>query len=200
MGLDAQRQTILYTPSRRGAGSWNLAAEQLVRTAPAHFNLVLRPHPSQSLTARRKDRESFARVQKLIAARSGAFLDLGTRSLADLMVSDANSPSEESMFYDVPQMFLETTTYSRDMLRQLGIREAMHEHDLERLLTLYDCGPSSYISTPPDFRESLDRAIADAPSYANQRESYFAWVFGQRDRHANKRVAQAIKHHLLQRG
>lgn len=206
MGLDAQRQTILYTPSRRGAGSWNLAAEQLVRTAPAHFNLVLRPHPSQSLTARRKDRESFARVQKLIAARSGAFLDLGTRSLADLaavadlMVSDANSPSEESMFYDVPQMFLETPTYSRDMLRQLGIREAMHEHDLERLLTLYDCGPSSYISTPPDFRESLDRAIADAPSYANQRESYFAWVFGQRDRHANKRVAQAIKHHLLQRG
>lgn len=206
MGLDPQRQTILYTPSRRGEGSWNLVAEQLVLTAPAHFNLVLRPHPSQSLTARRKDRESFARVQKRIAQRSGAYLDLGTRSLAelvavaDLVLSDANSPSEESMFYDVPQMFIETSTYSRDMLRQQGIREAMHEDDLERLLTLYDCGPSTHIAALPDFGESLDRAIADAPSYAAQRDRYFSWVFGQRDRFANKRVAQAIQHHLLQRG
>lgn len=203
LGLDSGRQTILYTPSRRGLGSWNLVAERLILTAPKHFNLVLRPHPSQSITSRRKDRESFARVQKLIAQRPGAFLDLGTRSLAelvsiaDLVVSDANSPSEESMFYDVPQMFIETNSFSRDILRGLGVEESMHPEDLERLLTLYDCGPSHFFEADPDFSESLDRALADAPLYAEQRAVYFSWVFGKRDRFANQRVAQAIKHHLL---
>lgn len=202
LGLDPQRQTILYTPSRRGMGSWNAVAESLVLTAPEHFNLVLRPHPSQSLTPRRADRSSFAKVRKIIASRPNAFLDLGTRSLADLvsvadlMISDANSPAEESMFYDVPQMFIETPGLSRDVIRQLGMQENMHPHDLERLLTLYDCGPSLYVEDKPDFSESLDKAIADAQTYAHQRENYFGWVFGQRDRLANQRVAQAIKHYL----
>lgn len=203
LGLDPSLQTVLYTPSRRGIGSWNMVAERLVSTAPQHFNLVLRPHPSQSLTSRRKDRASFIRVQKLISQRSGAFLDLGTRSLAelvsvaDLVVSDANSPSEESMFYDVPQMFIETEHLSRDVIAQLGRSQAMHSDDLERLLTLYDCGPSYFIEMAVDFAESLDRAIADASLYKTQRQAYFSWVFGARDRLADERVAAAIKHHLL---
>ena len=202
MGLDLQQRTALYTPSRRGLGSWTRVAEQLVRTASPDLNLVLRPHPSQSLTSRKKDRESFAKVQKLIDQRKHAYLDLGTRSLADLVsvadlvVSDANSPSEESLFFDVPQLFIETEDFSRDVLRDMGVREEMHSQDLERLLTLYDCGPSLFVGGTPNFSELLDKAISDAATYASQRASYFSWVFGQRDRLANQRVAQAIQHHF----
>ncbi|WP_150303095.1 hypothetical protein [Pseudomonas saliphila] len=203
LGLDPERKTIVYTPSRRGLGSWNLVAERLVSTAPKHLNLVLRPHPSQSITSRRKDRESFGKVQKLIAERSGAFLDLGSRSLAeivsvaDLVVSDANSPSEESMFYDVPQLFIETENLSRDVVVRVGVKEAMHPDDLDRLLTLYDCGPNIFINTKVDFSENLDRAISDASAFSARRETYFSWVFGSRDRLANKRVAEAIRSHII---
>ncbi|SDS26641.1 hypothetical protein SAMN05216271_1536 [Halopseudomonas sabulinigri] len=200
MGLEPQQKTVLYTPSRRGLGSWNRVAEQLVRTAPPSLNLVLRPHPSQSLTSRKKDRESFARVQRLIEQRKHAYLDLGTRSLADLVsvadlvVSDANSPSEESLFFDVPQLFIETDDFSQDVLRSMGLREQMYLDDLERLLTLYDCGPRMVIDASPDFSDVLENAIADANTYAERRNIYFSWVFGQRDRLANHRVANAIQH------
>src|SRR5690606_2367954 len=172
MGLAPEKKTVVYTPSRRGLGSWNQIAARLVLTAPRHFNLILRPHPSQALTSRRKDRDSFTKVKKLITQRPGAYLDLGTQplaelvSVADLVVSDANSPSEESMFYDVPQMFIETNSYSRDHLRDIGTKESMHPEDLERLLTLYDCGPSHFIQAEPSFRDLLDQAVANASSYA----------------------------------
>lgn len=201
--LNPEKRTIIYAPSRRGVGSWSLAAEQLVLTAPEHFNLVLRPHPSQSLTSRRKDRQSFQRVQQLITQRRDAYLDLGTCSLAelvsiaDLIVSDANSPSEESLFYDVPQMFIETDSFSRDFLFNLGVKESMHPDDLAKLLTLYECGPSHFIRDSIGFSEILDDAISSAPSYAAQRENYFSWVFGKRDRLANQRVSEAIQTYLM---
>lgn len=203
LGLDPTNQTIVYTPSRRGIGSWERVAEQLVRTAPLHFNLVLRPHPSQGLTSRPRDRASFKRVQALIDQRRNALLDLTTQSLpavmavADLVVSDANSPAEESLFYDLPQYFIETPEYSRDYVAELGQQENMHPDDLERLLGLYDCGVSESIDDGCDFSDSLDKAIEESANYAEQREAYFSWVFGLRDRNANQRVAEAIKTHLL---
>lgn len=203
LDLDPANRTIVYTPSRRGIGSWERVAEQLVRTAPVHFNLILRPHPSQGLTSRSRDRASFKRVQALILQRRNAILDLTSQPLpavlavADLIVSDANSPAEESLFYDLPQYFIETPEYSRDFVAQLGQREDMHPDDLERLLGLYDCGVSEFVDSPCDFSDSLDRAIDDSADYAKQREAYFFWVFGARDRHANQRVAEAIKTHLL---
>ena len=70
--------------------------------------------------------------------------------------------------------------------------------DLSQLLTLYDCGPSLYIGDQtPDFSTVLDRALSDQTAYAAQRERYFSWVFGSRDRMANERVARAIQTHLL---
>lgn len=204
LGLDPQRQTVLYTSSRRGFGSWQRAAEQLVNTAAPHLNLILRPHPSQSLTSRRADRDSFKRVRALIQARGNAFLDLSecalseVLSVSDLVVSDANSPSEEALFYDIPQLMIETPECSRDVIRQIGEREAMHPDDLSQLLTLYDCGPNLYIGDQtPDFSTVLDRALTDQTAYAAQRERYFSWVFGSRDRMANERVARAIQTHLL---
>lgn len=203
LNLDPANRTVVYTPSRRGIGSWERVAEQLVRTAPAHFNLILRPHPSQGLTSRSRDRASFKRVQALILQRRNATLDLTSQPLpvalavADLVVSDANSPAEESFFYDLPQFFIETPEFSRDTLSQLGKREAMHAQDLDRLLGLYDCGVSEFVDNQCDFSDSLDRAIDDSARFAAKRQDYFSWVFGARDRHANQRVAEAITTHLL---
>lgn len=198
MGLSPDSKTIVYTPSRRGVGSWNQVAKQLVLTAPKEFNLVLRPHPSQALTPRSADKKSFLEVATLARARPGAYVDLSVQplsdvlSVADLVVSDANSPSEESMFYDVPQLFIETADYSKDHVYETGVREEMHLADLEQLLTLYDCGPRIFVNGELDFSEKIISALNDSESYCCQRRDYFSWVFGERDRQAHHRVATAI--------
>ncbi|MDF3935450.1 hypothetical protein [Pseudomonas citronellolis] len=203
LGLDPERKTIIYTPSRRGIGSWTLVAEQLVLTTPAHFNLVLRPHPSQALTSRSQDRASFRRVAALAAQRPRTLLDLTNaplpvlQSVADLVVSDANSPAEESLFYDVPQLFIETDLLSQDVMRRMAEQESMHPDDTQRLLTLYECGLRQRVSSPIDFAPLLERAIDDAGAFAANRQQYFSWVFGERDRLANQRVAKAIQTHLF---
>lgn len=201
--LDPTLKTIIFTPSRRGEGSWDLAAEQLVKTTPCAFNLVLRPHPSQSLTPRRADRASFRRVIELAATRPNTVVDLTSHplpsllSVADLLISDANSPAEESFFYDVPQLFIETNLFNSDVLREMAQRESMHEEETEKLLTLFECGRRQYVDGPMDFSESIQLAIEEAPVYAKQRAAYFSWVFGERDKAAHQRVAQAITTHLL---
>jgi hypothetical protein len=202
-GLNPHWRTIVYTPSRRGVGSWDLLACQLLEQVPAEFNLVLRPHPSQSLTPRAKDRESFHRVQAMAARRPGSLVDLTSKplsvvlSIADLVVSDGNSPAEESLFYDVPQLFIETPHFSRETVRQIAELEHMHPDDTEQLLTLYDCGPSLFVEGVCRIAAHLERALADAQQYAVARQRYFSWVFGSRDRLAGQRVAMAIQTHLM---
>lgn len=201
--LDPQLKTIVYTPSRRGIGSWDLVAEQLVKTTPESFNLVLRPHPSQSLTSRRADRTSFRQVTHLASSRPNTLVDLTSHALssllsvADLIISDANSPAEESLFYDVPQLFIETPIFSADTLRNMARKDEMHPEDSARLLTLYECGQRQYVDSPVNFAEPIALAINESHSYAERRATYFSWVFGERDRSAHQRVAHAITTHLL---
>lgn len=204
--LDPGKQTIIYTPSRRGVGSWDRLAEALVLQAPTQFNLVLRPHPSQALTSRANDRASFGRVLALARQRAHTVVDLTEKplsvllSVADLVVSDANSPAEESLFYDVPQLMIETPSLSRDVMRMMAREEGMHMEDTDRLLTLYDCGVSRFVDeTPHSLAELLERAIAEKGRYRQAREDYFSWVFGSRDRRANERVRAAISTRLLNR-
>jgi hypothetical protein len=203
MGLEPSKKTILYAPSRRGVGSWELVAENFIKTTPLDYNLILRPHPNQSLTSRSADRASFRRVKTIAKNRPNSFLDLTSQplstllSIIDLIISDANSPAEESLFYDVPQLFIETDRYSRTCMQKQAQQEGMHPEDTEKLISLYDCGSSHYVSDAITFDKIVERAIVDAPNYAAQRERYFSWVFGGRDRKANERVAQAITTHLL---
>jgi hypothetical protein len=203
MGLDPEQRTIVYTPSRRGIGSWNAVVERLLRSAPAHYNLVLRPHPSQAITPRAADQALFGQITALIRARGNALLDLSlfplstVLSVADLVISDANSPAEESLFYDVPQMFIETETFSRETIIEQGKKEGMHDEDMEKLLAIYDCGPSLRVGPDADFSHRIDHALEHASDHARARRDYFAWVFGERDRLANQRVAEAIRRHLL---
>lgn len=199
LNLNPEYKTIVYTPSRRGIGSWDYAAEQLIKTVPQHFNLILRPHPSQAITPRRKDKVSFNKVKKMAEKRGNTIVDLTSlplshlQCIADLMISDANSPAEESLFYDVPQLFIETKDLSRDYIAKLAVKENMHKDDTAKLLTLYEIGEAVYLNDNLfDFSAVVEKNLAGSEEFSEKREEYFSWVFGDRDRLAGRRVAEQI--------
>ena len=199
LNLNPEYKTVLYTPSRRGIGSWSYAAEQLIRTLPKHFNLILRPHPSQAITPRRKDKVSFNKVRRMAEIRGNTIVDLTSLPLShlqcitDLLISDANSPAEESLFYDVPQLFIETDYLSRDYMAKLAEKEKMHQEDTEKLLTLYGIGNSIFLKDEFfDFSNIVEETLLDSESFIEKREEYFSWVFGIKCRLAGKRVAEQI--------
>lgn len=198
LGLDPQRPTVVYMPWGKPYGSWLHVAERIARETPAAYNLILRPHPSQGLTSRRSDRDSFKRVEALCRARGNTLLDINAQplpllfSLADLMVTDGTSPAEESLFYDVPQLFIETPNWKRDVIHGYAQKEAMHEEDWQGYLGLFECGPTYRSWEDRPFAAAVEEALAIADSLRAQREAYFAWVFGQRDRQAGARVHQAL--------
>ena len=198
LGLNPDNRTILYTPSRKSVGSFGVLADRLVQETPDHFNLIIRPHPSQSLNARVKDNLDFFRISKRCKARGDAMLDrAGSKlsellAISDLIVSDANSPAEESLFYDLPQLMIETSLHSRDKLYDMGVSSGIHIDDLEKIMQLYSCG-ESFSEGDADLGAAIDRALADKNVYSEARKEYFEWVFGSRDRMAPERVASAIR-------
>lgn len=198
LDLDPQKKTILYTPSRKSIGSLGVLAEKLIKETPKHYNLIIRPHPSQSLNARINDSLDFFRLSKLCRSRGNACLDRAGHKLSDLLsivdliISDANSPAEESLFYDLPQLFIETELHSRDKVYDLGKKCGIHEEDLEGIMQLYSCG-ESFFAGDAELANAIERAIADEHFYSGARKEYFEWVFGSRDRMAPERVASAIR-------
>ncbi len=201
LGLDPAKKTILYTPSRKSIGSLSALADQLIKSTPKHFNLIIRPHPSQSLNARIGDSLDFFRLNKQCRSRGNACLDRAGHKLSDLLsivdliISDANSPAEESLFYDLPQLFIETALHSREKVYELGLEYGMHKDDLEGIMQLYSCG-ESFFAGDDNLQNAIERAFADEQRYSAARKKYFEWVFGSRDRMAPERVASAI-HSLL---
>jgi hypothetical protein len=198
MGLDPDKKTVVYMPWGRPYGSWEIMAETIARDTPAEFNLILRPHPSQGVTSRRGDRENFKRISTLCRQRGNTLLDLNAYplallfSLADLMITDGTSPAEESLFYDVPQLFIETPLWSKDVVRSYARREAMHEDDLEQYLELYNCGELYSAGQKKPYAQAVQDALAKTDILGTKREEYFSWVFGQRDRQAGERVFHAV--------
>ena len=199
LNLNPEYKTILYTPSRRGVGSWGYAAEQLINTLPKHFNLILRPHPSQAITPRHNDRVSFNKIKKMAEKRGHTIVDLTSLPLShlqcitDLIISDGNSPAEESLFYDVPQLFIETKNYSRGFLVDLATKEHMHKDDMEKLLTLYEIGESVYLKDNLfDFSDVVEKVLFSSADFLEKREEYFSWVFGVRDRLAGMKYKQYV--------
>ena len=146
LGLDPNKKTVLYLPAGRPIGSWDLMAEKLLREIPAEFNLILRPHPSGSVTARFKDKLGFMRLQNVIKKRGNAYLDLTAQKLthlfahADLVISDGTSPAEEALYYDLPQLFVKTNLYSSAVAKQILLNKNIETTHVESILKLYDCG------------------------------------------------------------
>ena len=203
MGLNPENKTLVYMPWGKPYSSWDFMAKNLVLETPRHFNLILRPHPSQGISSRRSDRAGFRLLAKLCEERGDTLLDLNTYplsqlfSLADLMITDGTSPAEESLFYDVPQLFIQTPLWNKDVIHAYARRENMHADDLARYLDLFECGTTYQTSQPePPIAQSITDALESSESRRPKREQYFNWVFGQRDRMAGERVSRAI-HSLI---
>lgn len=190
LGLSPGKKTVTYMPWGKPHGSWLQMAEKIVRETPCDFNLILRPHPSQGLTARREDVASFKRVSALCAKRPHTLLDINACSLsqlfslADLMVTDGTSPAEESLYYDVPQLFIQTPLWSEDVIRAHAEKNHIPEDEAGEYLDLFKCGTSFDTRRDADFGRAIHAAIESGTSFQARRQAYFSWVFGPRDRQA----------------
>lgn len=198
LGLNPANKTVLYLPAGRPIGSWHLMAEKLVRELPATFNLILRPHPSHSVTARFKDKLGYLRLNALIQARSNAYLDLTAQKLSqllahgDLVISDGTSPAEESLYYDLPQLFVETPLYSRALAKQILDNKGIATRHSEAVLQIYDCGNTLTPHTQ-DTAGVVESALVDAAQFCQQRAHYFEYVFGAKDFSAQQRLIAQLR-------
>lgn len=199
LGLSPEKKTLVYMPWGKPYGSWSLMAERIAKETPREFNLILRPHPSQGLTSRREDRESFKRIAAICKERGDTLLDISACplsllfSIADLMMTDGTSPAEESLFYDVPQLFIETPLWSIDEITAFARRNAVPEKELAEFLELFECGEIYRFDGHESLSTKIYAALDAAASVHSKREKYFRWVFGDRDRNAGERVYQAAR-------
>jgi hypothetical protein len=185
--LDADKKNVVYLPRGKPNGSFDLMMPNFLQELPkVSFNFIVRPHPSQSVKLHLRDRLFFLSMQKQIKQHRNVFLDLNhfrlsdLLSMADLVITDGNSPAEESLFYDTPQLLVETERLSRKSIsKTMRINEATEE-DIELALRIYENGP---IITPDDkdLSDLIERAMADASQYAKARSANFEFVFGERD-------------------
>jgi len=197
--LNPDKKTIVYTPSKASVGTWLYAAEDIARQTPPDFNLVLRPHPNQALNGSKKDKASFRRVASILRDRPNGVIDLSVCSLpelecvADLMITDANSPAEESLFYDCAQLFSDAFLSSREEFYKRFKEWGIHDEDTEGYMQLFDCGPQFHADDFKDWGKAINEAIEYKGTYASARAECFKYIFGERDRHASARVAKHIE-------
>jgi hypothetical protein len=186
-GLDLTKKTILYLPRGEPTGSFDLMMPRFIKEIPStEFNFIVRPHPSQSVKLHLRDRILFAQLKTKIKQTPNIFLDLNyfrlsdLLAMADLVITDGNSPAEESLFYDTPQMLVETQRLSRETISKTMRTNEANKEDIELAQRIYENGPI-IIPGDKDLSGLIERAMADASQYVKARSANFEFVFGERD-------------------
>ncbi|HOY70834.1 MAG TPA: hypothetical protein PL131_09210 [Methylotenera sp.] len=186
-GIDTSRKTVLYLPRGEPFGSFDMMMPEFAeKFAHIEMNLVVRPHPSQSVKLHLRDRIRFLLMQRNIKQNGNIFMDMNYFKLADLLamadlvITDGNSPAEESLFYgDVPQILIETHRLSRKTISESMKKQQSSDDDIALALRIYDNGP---IATPQDdILAKIYQALESADAYAKARDENYTFVFGQRD-------------------
>lgn len=185
IGLDPTARTLLYLPRGKPYGSWEVMAEKLLRDIPRHYNLVLRPHPSQSVSARLDDRIGFRQLQAIARERGNALVDLTSCklstlfSVADLVITDGASSPEEALYYDMPLLFIESQGSSPDAIAAMMRELKISEEYIGRLLAIYNCG-GRITTESADIADRVRDALETSEHFRPQRQAYYAWAFGER--------------------
>jgi hypothetical protein len=198
MGLDPAKRTLLYLPRGKPYGSWDVMAEKLLREVPPEYNLIMRPHPSQSVTIRIWDKVGFMRLEGLSRKRGNTMIDLADNplstlfSVSDLLLSDGASAPEESLYYDLPLVFVESEGSSRNAIASMMRKQGHDENYIERLLSIYHCG-SSITPDSQNMVQMIEVALQDSGLYHPYREEYFNWVFGDRGMDRQKQLIQHLQ-------
>lgn len=199
LGMDPSLKTVVYCPSRKGVGSWELCAEQLLKDISAEYNLILRPHPSQSMNLRWHEKSAMKALKVAAKERGNAIIDLVDIALpdalmvADLLVSDANSPSEEALFYGTPQLLTGLGNSSLGQIEKSLVARNMLEDDIKDVLQVFSCGPVYSQEGYDHWQGAVSDALLRETDYEEKRESCFSSIFGQRDKKASQRVADIIR-------
>lgn len=185
-GLNEANITLVYLPRGEPNGSIDLMLPKMIEAVKHKpYNLIVRPHPSQSVKLHLRDRIRFLQMQRALRAYPNIYLDLNylklseLLSVADLVISDGNSPAEEALFYDTPQIVVESHRLSRSILSGRMRKQGSTEEDVELAMRVYDNGP---IVTPDvkDILLAAENALVNAAQYANNRHANFEFVFGER--------------------
>ena len=196
LGVNPDRKLIFYAPARRDCGSWVECAEEIAAGVPADCSLVMRPHPNQALHGKSNEKALYHRVNHILEDRGTGRVDLAIcsfpelMSVADLLISDATSPTEEYMFYGGPQII--TETFSRDQWREVYEQDGMHPTDVDELMGLYDCAHSYARGDFTDWRQAMETALGNPDEHAARQRDYFESAFGPDPKGAAQRVADGL--------
>lgn len=190
LNLSPNKKTILYMPMGNPFGSWDKMAEKLIRETPEEFNLILRPHPSMAVKINIGRQLQLQKIRALCKNRGDATLDLTDHPLSsifnitDLIICDGASSPEESLFYKVPIIFVETELTSRIKLAEDLTKKNFSQSYINKLLSIYDCGNTMYPTD--DVAKIIAQATDKCPKQSRQQEKYFEWVFKDRETQSQK--------------
>ncbi|BBM85642.1 hypothetical protein [Candidatus Uabimicrobium amorphum] len=197
IGLDPSQKTILYATTGLPFSSLEICFERILKEIPAEFNLIIRPHPGQVLDMS-KNRKFSNKLNSAIANRKNTFLDsmnlmVGEAlSVSDLLITDVNCVTEESLFYDIPLIIIEdgrTEENFSQLLKQL----AMDQEEIDQFVKIYEAGPRYIQKNIKHWSDVVYDALERADKYKTLRSQIFQYIFGSRDQLAAQRVAEQVK-------
>lgn len=190
---------IIYAPTSWKMGSMKDWALTIAASIPSGHNLIIRPHPR--ITLKREGKEQITllkQLSELSAKKTTIALDLNQFRASDLyahaalVISDANSTAEESLFYDCPQLLIETDKWAYDILLKQAAIDGIHNDDAQKIARIFDLGPRLTAKTKTQAERMICTALSEQNSYRKIRKEYFEWVFGSIRTEAAQKAAQTI--------
>jgi len=195
---DPSLPLILYAPTNWKVGSMDEWAIPLAEQVSDDFNLLIRPHPRIFMKPDKDIKAMFKSLSEIMSTRKNIALDTrhlkasNLYAISDLVISDANSTAEESLFYDCPQLIIESEKWSREKLIHYAKKDQIHPDDIEQLGTIFDLGPTLNTKSKNRISSIISTAQSDSRRYKKTREEYFQRVFGSKSTNAAKNAAETI--------
>lgn len=183
LNLSANKITAVYLPARRNVGSWCNDAIQLATEVPDDIQLIMRPHPNQLSQTKGHEQVILTQLEKIIQQRPNIHLDKGLYPyndllcIADVVISDATSPAEESLYYDAAQLF--TRSNSAKELEKQCQQGGMPQPEIHELLKLYDCGIDLSRESFANWGDAIYETLKRKDQFAYNRHEYFKRAFGE---------------------
>lgn len=190
LNLSPSNKTILYMPMDNPLGSWDVMVEKLLKETPKEYNLILRPHPSMAVKMNIGRQLELRRIKSLCKNRGNTVLDLTDHTLSsifnitDLIICDGASSPEESLFYKIPIMFVESEITSKNKVTETLNKKGFQQAYIKKLLSIYGCG----VCTSPNdnIEEKIKQAFDGDKQKLRKQEEYFEWVFKDRKEQRQK--------------
>ena len=189
---------ILYAPTSWKVGSFREWALHLATNIPAGCNLLIRPHPRIAIKGGKDQRALLQQLLIMTKPTQNLALDLNEFDAnelyahTNLVISDANSTAEESLFYDCPQLLIETDQWSRNRLIERAQQDQIHPADIKQLATVFDLGPTLNAKNKHKTTDIISNTLSSIDQYKETRKEYFHWVFGSKKTDAANNASKTI--------